>query len=889
MKTLMFLGLLLSLLVCMHQTSRAAEPLTFGPFPLSEAVATSRPRFNSIPFVAFREKGGLAIWNSMPAFSGSAGLMAAQLGPRGELLSSFSSFISRQFNGVVPYQAEGLVPLGEGYLAMWLEAVYVEGRGQPLLSHRLQRLDAMGQPVGPVEVLIVRENFTKGVLVGTGNAAWCVWLTLKDSSNSPSAIAMQSRRLAPTGSLSQFPNQTWNALEHRMAEGPRTAVNGANFLVVWDAFQKGNQSERDLIMGATEGGNGLFSQPFPIIRDPEHAMWLVDVSPWGDGFALTYLKAEKGANSYRQEIRVARLSARGELIGEPLLVRPVTENTLFYSTRAAGGSSLNIQWEESGGNGYITHSRVLSPQGVLTTPPPINQPFNFLPPSLFADGAEGWLMALPKITGAHNGAGFPSEIAIQLLDSGGMAREAARQVSFLSHSTKTATVAPLGEGYVCAWEDDRDFNTDNQGVNIYARRFSRTGEPLDEKAILIARSFGDDISPAIASVGNKWLVVWKANGVDQLQSEIYGRLMEGGLAVTEAGPIVSLRGHQRAPSVAAGPGGFLVVCRTKHLSPNDDIMGTLLSPEGKVITPEGFLICDAPDHQEAPAVAANSQGYLVVWRDDQVTANPPFLRSSHIYGAWLPKGSAPAETRGFPIMSGFGADFAAPEVAASGEDFLVVARSSFDIHASRVSGLGQVLDRAPISVVDIPATVGFAREPVVAPRPGGGWLVGWLSTIHGEPSGTVRSIEFSTISPEGRLGNPLVRGRFGGEFHINIPPYDNNVLSLAPGSGGGFFVASVSDDSPHVARGWVLYPGLDTISPSISGTRNELVLRGKTNSLFTRDSVQGSTDLRNWDNLDTWRGLGALDYEVENAGNELRVRLRPRGTIAPRFFRFHAR
>jgi hypothetical protein len=238
---------------------------------------------------------------------------------------------------------------------------------------------------------------------------------------------------------------------------------------------------------------------------------------------------------------------------------------------------------------------------------------------------------------------------------------------------------------------------------------------------LIAPAPGE-YHPAVAASADNYLVVWEDTRHAQwpeYSTDIYGaRINTNGSLIDMTGiPICTTPGNQRAPQVAAGEGGYLVVWADDRNGA--DIYGTPVSSGGVVGRPEGIPICAAVGEQANPAVSANSNSFLVVWADARAGTGP------HLYGTRVSRAGLVLNESGFPIGPQFGSQ-GAPTVGSNGDDFLVAWHDATSvlyrtIHAARITSAGVVADP---DAIPISTRAGVQISPSVA-SDGHDYLVVW--------------------------------------------------------------------------------------------------------------------------------------------------------------------
>jgi PKD repeat protein len=288
------------------------------------------------------------------------------------------------------------------------------------------------------------------------------------------------------------------------------------------------------------------------------------------------------------------------------------------------------------------------------------------------------------------------------------------------YSEEVPALAFNGTDYLVVWQDTRGIST----YDLYGARVSRTGQVLDPGGLLIsAHMLGHEVSPAVASNGTDFLVVWQ-DGRGATAFDILGARVTGtGQVLDPEGIPISAHDtfYQAAPAVASNGTNYLVVWQDGRSGTTYDIHGARVSSAGTVLDPAGLaLSTHETGDQEAPAVASNGTDYLVVWHD---TRNSTY----DIYGTRVTGAGQVLDPTGLALSTHANGYGAYPSVASNGTDYLVVwqdTRSGAeDIYGTRVTGAGAVQDPAglPLSAHE---TI-YQWTPTVASN-GTEYLVVWM-------------------------------------------------------------------------------------------------------------------------------------------------------------------
>ncbi|MCX6344206.1 MAG: hypothetical protein NT018_03935 [Armatimonadetes bacterium] len=268
-------------------------------------------------------------------------------------------------------------------------------------------------------------------------------------------------------------------------------------------------------------------------------------------------------------------------------------------------------------------------------------------------------------------------------------------------SQEYISLAASPTGYFAVWQDTRGTN----GADIYGCRISLTGQIMDLAGIPICTYASDQVTPAVAWDGQKYMVVW-GDRRGPLQHIYACRVTTAGEVLEPQGILVSgATGGQTYPRLAGDGAGALVVWQdSRGASP--DIYGCKVGADGSV--GKAYGIATRADNEEMPDVAYNGSTHLVVWRDYRNMVST----DTDIYGVRVSKSgvrtgsdilisnatdgvTGAARKQHIPRICAFGSSW-----AVTWEDFRNDSLHP-DIYAARVSSTGSVQDKGGIALCKV--------------------------------------------------------------------------------------------------------------------------------------------------------------------------------------------
>lgn len=513
---------------------------------------------------------------------------------------------------------------------------------------------------------------------------------------------------------------------------PSIAFDGTNYLVAWQA-PTGIMATRVATTGLPLDAGG-----FQITAGAN----LYPHVACGGGACLV---SWRDANT----IQAAMVSTAGM----PSASFTVSSTAVAFSSEetsvAWGGSSFLIAWQATGTT--IRATRVSSAGQVIGTPEVTvaSRPYEIRVPSVASDGSS-WLLAWE----ANPTPGLNTQIEAVVVDSAGSVVGSPTTISHSSEREWRPQVAFMGTQYFVTWGDWRNAATTDQ--DIYGVRVDLTGNSVDASDIIVCNAPAAQ-GPNNTGVGTLALACDPADGTcfaawndarNTLSGDdIYGtRIGANGISADTTGiPVATSANREQSPAVATDGTSYLVVWQDFRNGAKGDIYGVVLGADGVPTNPAGLLLTVDGEEQSAPSVAWGGSSYLVAWTDKRNNGTTGY----DIYGARVSADGTVLDPGGKPL-SNAPADQTSPSVGSNGTGFFVVWQDS---RQGQVLTYGRGVDAAGtlVGVADIAIdTTDKQYAPVIA-SDGAGYLVVWQSDA---PSGPEFRVVGRRVDAQGQPLDP---------------------------------------------------------------------------------------------------------------------------------------
>jgi hypothetical protein len=589
--------------------------------------------------------------------AGLNAIMGNRVSKAGTVLDGASGFQVGELTPLDIQREPAVAFNGTSYLVVWTDTRH---GGEDIFGHRIgtngARLDSLNDTA-----IAIGTNLQFGPAVASDGQNWLV--VFMEFSGVASHI-MAARVDSLGRAFAEFPVTS----DPNGEETPAVAFDGTNYLVVWTDSRDSATRNLD-VYGAriSKGGVSLDGAGFPISNNvPSEANPAVAF----DG--TNYLVAWEDSRNPDQDIFARRVSKSATVLDPAqTLVSGIVANAETEPSVAFDGTNYFVVWQDNLGARTEIIGFLVKPNGTVVSGLSITgglEAGHFRPRVVF--GGTNYLVVWEDDRGASiSGLDI---FGARVTKAGLVLEPDGFPISQAPNDQVSPAVAASGGNFLVVWQDLRG-GTD---YDIYGARVTGAGVVLDPAGIPISTAIRDQAQPAVAAAGSTFLVAWAdwrdftgfadirgarvgSNGV-----LLDGPADSGGVVLTDAVD------DQLSPAVASSGSSFLVVWEDWRNGTSSDIRGTRVTTLGAPLDLAGLQISVAPDDQNRPTALWDGARFVVAWEDHRSGT------SADIFATTVSKQGVVQNTAGFIISNG-ATDELAPALAASAAGQLICVYQSF--------------------------------------------------------------------------------------------------------------------------------------------------------------------------------------------------------------------
>ena len=282
------------------------------------------------------------------------------------------------------------------------------------------------------------------------------------------------------------------------------AATAEGYLTVWENYADGD------LFGARLAKTEGLSVPFPICKAPKGQ---TDPAVASDG--CDYLVAwrdDRAKATAGVAVYAARVTGGGVVLERDGFPISAGASSVYMPTLAFGGTDYLVAWTASM-DGF-TGTRV-SPSGVLLTPGGFRiqipeNPHKSKSVGAVASNGTDYLAVWRQQSSPLGDPYDMPDIGGTFVGNDGLVVDQRDMIFSTAANDQTyPAVAFNGTRYLVVWEDNRGFAAADGDLDIFATRVLPTGMICDPNGIPVSTAPQDQFDPAVAALGEDFLVVWQ--------------------------------------------------------------------------------------------------------------------------------------------------------------------------------------------------------------------------------------------------------------------------------------------------------------------------------------------------------------------------------------------
>lgn len=622
------------------RVSQVGWVLDPAPLPIASGSGTD----TSLPAVAWNGASHLVVWSD--SRNGSGDVFGVRVSGGGTVLDSSPIVICGAAGG---QGGPEIVWNGANHLVVWSD-----GRSGTRSEIYGARVSAAGAVLDASAFAISTGSDTSNLdVVWNGTTHLVVW---KDERNAREDI--YAARVSAAGSVldpSGIP-VCLSTSGLKYARWPQVASDGSGFLVAWEDYRNGTTyaDSADIYAARVTDAGSVLDAAGILVSGAATSQTTPVLASNGAGYLVLWVDRRNG---WGQDVYGARVTGAGAVVdasgflvtgagGQPAVASDGSSHLVVWADLPRPGVYSTIRGARVSASGAL-----LDPAGIAIGELGVDQS----EPAL-AWGGTSYLVvfqARGAIYGRRVGANgnvIGSSFTIAN-DIGGGTEKASPAVAWGSAS------------HLVVWHD----RASRSSYDIVGKRVSASGAVLDDPGITIGAAANDQVTPAVASNGSSFLVVWE-DARSGTSADVYGaRVSAAGTVLDGAGiPISTGANAEGAPAVSSDGSGYLVVWQDRRTGTSHDVYGARVNGAGAVLDASGIPIGTAAQDQLAPAVAWGGSNHVVAWQDGRSGT------SYDVYTVRVGTDGAVLDGTGLAVAAS-ARDESLPALASAGSDRVLIA------------------------------------------------------------------------------------------------------------------------------------------------------------------------------------------------------------------------
>jgi hypothetical protein len=599
--------------------------LDASPFVISDSAEE--------PAAAVRGDTALVVWH---ASGPDSGIRGTRVGADGAVLDAGGFQIS---GGTSGEENPSVAAVGEEWLVAWNQG---GASGQDIVGSRVAADGTVLDPAG-IEICACDDDQSDPVVASSGTSYYVAWTDTHNEAGDDNED-VYGARVTDTGVV-EDPGGVAIATTVGIQAALSAGSDGAGFIVTWADISSLYLLDSTLMAARIDGATGEVLDTSGVLVNEDHYALAGSPSVASDG--TTYLVAFGIGVLPVLNVAVARVDAAdGALLDtEGIRVTAGANNELVPEVGFNGSVYLAV-WSDSRNytaGGYDIYGVRMKADGTILDVDAIkisDNPNSEVSPRVAAVGST-FIVVWARYDDSYM---FPNDIRAArvrgpdgvVLDPDGI------DLGTASGDRAFPAVGSNGTDWLLTWADHRSGDWEVYGTRVGGA----DGQVMDPGGILISSTTTMWGTTAVASDGQGFLVAWNDDrdtgsglAIFAARLSATGTVLDpSGLQVSgwESYSLLPTGGYLSGPTAASNGDDYLVAWGQY----DGDLFASRITSTGDVLDPGGFTVCGADGAQLSPRADSDGNDYLVTWVDTR--ENPDYQAPQNtmleVYGSFVRAG-----------------------------------------------------------------------------------------------------------------------------------------------------------------------------------------------------------------------------------------------------------
>ena len=291
-----------------------------------------------------------------------------------------------------------------------------------------------------------------------------------------------------------------------------------------------------------------------------------------------------GQDGDREGVYGQRIDSSGNSVGNEFRINTYTTSTQGAPALASNGQDYLITWDSNGQDGdyFGVYGRRIDSSGNLTGNEFQINTYTTSTQGAPAVASNGQDYLITWTSNGQDGNAY-GVYGRKIDSSGNLSGNEFRINTYTTNYQFASSITSNGQNYLVTWHS---YGQDGDGYGVYGQLIDSNGNFIGAEFLINTYTTRGQVSTAVASNGEDYLITWNSYGQDGDGYGVYGQFIgsNGNFIDNEFLISTYTTSDQSTPSVAYNGHDFLVTWESSYQDGDSDgIYGKFISYDGSVI------------------------------------------------------------------------------------------------------------------------------------------------------------------------------------------------------------------------------------------------------------------------------------------------------------------